>query len=82
VPNATLVGDTMQVRPVEGDAAEVRATVPVNPWSEVTVMVEVPEPPARTVTAVGLAETVKSCTVKVTATEWESELLVPVTVTV
>jgi hypothetical protein len=32
-------------------------------------MVEVPETPARTVTVVGLAETVKSCTVNVTAAE-------------
>jgi hypothetical protein len=82
VPNATLVGDTVQVRPVEGETADVRATVPVNPWSEVTVTVEVPENPVSTVAVVGFAETVKSCTVNVTATEWESELLVPVTVTV
>ncbi len=47
-----------------------------------TVIVEVPEIPARTIIPVGLAETVKSCTVKVTAVEWERELLVPVTVTV
>jgi hypothetical protein len=32
-------------------------------------MVEVPETPAKTVMVVGLAETVKSCTVKVTAAE-------------
>ncbi len=61
---------------------DARTTVPVKPWSAVTVMVEVPETPARTVVPVGLAETVKSCTVKVTAAEWERELLVPVTVTV
>ena len=47
-----------------------------------TVTVEVPETPARTVIPVGFAETVKSCTAKVTAAEWERELLVPVTVTV
>ncbi len=47
---------------------DARTTVPVKPWSAVTVMVELPE--------------VKSCTVKVTAAEWERELLVPVTVTV
>ena len=82
MPNATLVGDIVQVRPVEGDTADVRATVPVNPWSEVTVMVELPENPVNTIVVVGLAETAKSCTVNVTATEWESELLVPVTVTV
>ncbi len=77
-----LVGDSAQVRPVEGDMDDARTTVPVKPWSAVTVMVEVPEIPARTVIPVGLAETVKSCTVKVTALEWERELLVPVTVTV
>ena len=59
----------MHVRPTEGDTADVRATVPLNPWSEVTVMAEVPETPARGATVVGLAKTVKSCRVNVTATE-------------
>lgn len=81
-PNVTLVGDNVQVRPVDGDTFDVRATVPVNPWSELTVIVEAPETPARTVTVVGLAETVKSWTVNATVAECESELLVPVTVTV
>ena len=58
VPNVTLVGDSVQVIPVEGVTLEVRAMLPVNPWSAVTVMIEVPEAPARTVTLVGLAETV------------------------
>jgi len=48
----------------------------------VTVIVELPETPAKTVAVVGLAEMVKSCTMNVTAAEWESELLVPVAVTV
>jgi hypothetical protein len=81
VPRVTLVGVRVQVRPVEGDTAAVRATVPVKPWTAVTVIVEVPEAPARIVTLVGLAATVKSLTVMFTVAEWVSVLLVPVTVT-
>jgi hypothetical protein len=44
-------------------------TTPENPWSAVTVMVDVPAVPAFTVTAVGLAAIVKSWTVKVTVAE-------------
>jgi hypothetical protein len=51
------------VRPVLGDIVEARATVPENPLRAVTVIVEVPLTPARTVTPVGLAAIVKSCTV-------------------
>jgi len=40
-----------------------RVTVPANPLSAVTVIVEVPLTPARTVTLVGLAAIVKSCAV-------------------
>lgn len=58
VPRVTLVGDSVQVIPVEGVTLEVRAMVPANPWSVVTVTIEVPEAPASTVTLVGLAETV------------------------
>jgi hypothetical protein len=57
------------------------ATVPVNPCNAVIVTVEDPAVPATTVTLVGLAEIVKSCTVKVTVAEWERLPLVPVTVT-
>ncbi len=76
-----LVGLSVQVRPA-GDTAEVRATVPVNPWRGATVIVEVPVAAASTVTLVGLAVTEKSRTVNVTIAEWDSEPLVPVTVTV
>ena len=48
----------MQIIPVEGVTLEVRAMLPANPWSEVTVTIEVPEAPARTVTLVGFAEIV------------------------
>jgi hypothetical protein len=49
----------VQVRPVLGDTEEVSETVPVNPFWDVTVMVEVPVVPAGTVRLVGLAVIVK-----------------------
>jgi len=69
VPRVTLVGARVQARPVAGETAAVKLTVPVKPWTEPTVIVEVPEAPASTVTLVGLAVTVKSWTVKVTVAE-------------
>jgi hypothetical protein len=57
----------------------VRLTVPVNPFSAVTVIVEVAEVP--TVTAAGeVAVIVKPVTVKVAVVEWDSVPLVPVMV--
>jgi len=77
-----LAGLSVQVRPA-GETEEVRATVPVNPWSGVTVMVEVPVAPASAVTLVGLAVAEKSRTVNVTVAERVGLVpLVPVTVTV
>ncbi len=76
-----LVGVRVQVRPA-GETVEVRATVPVNPLTGATVMVEAAAVPALTLTLVGLAVTVKSFTVTVTVAEWDREPLVPVTVTV
>ena len=63
VPRVTLVGVSVQVRPVDGETADVRVTVPVKPWTAVTVIVEVAAVPAFTVTLVGLAVIVKSLTV-------------------
>jgi hypothetical protein len=40
----------------------VRVTVPINPFSDDTVMVELPATPALTVTVDGLADIVKSWT--------------------
>jgi hypothetical protein len=60
-----LVGVRVQVRPA-GETDEVRATVPVNPWTGATVIVDVALAPATTVALVGLAVTVKSFTVTVT----------------
>jgi len=66
-----LLGVRVQVRPVAGTMDDVRVTVPVNPLTGATVMVEVPAAPAMIVTAVGLAVTVKlgTATLSVTAAE-------------
>ena len=61
-----IAGVRVQVNPVAGDTEEVRATVPVNPWSGATVIVEVPAVPALAVTLVGEAVTEKSLMVTVT----------------
>jgi hypothetical protein len=53
-----LVGDSIQVRPLLGATEDARLTVPVKLLWAVTVIVEVPAAPARTVTAAGLAVTV------------------------
>ncbi len=64
-PRTMLVGVKVQVRPA-GDTVDVSATVPVNPFSGATVIVEVAAVPTLTLTVVGLAVTVKSWTVTVT----------------
>ena len=53
-PSTTLIGVNVQVRPA-GDTVEVRATVPVNPLTGATVMVEAAAAPELTLTVVGLA---------------------------
>ena len=68
-PSTMLLGVRVQVRPATGVIEDVRATVPVKPLSGATVMVEVAAVPALTVTAVGLAVTVKSLMVTVTVAE-------------
>ena len=52
----------MQLRPVAGETAADRLTDPVNPFTAVTVIVEVPVEPATNATVDGLAPTVKSFT--------------------
>lgn len=59
-----LAGERVHVRPA-GDTADVSATVPVNPLTGATVMVEVPAAPELIVMLVGAAARVKSVTVKV-----------------
>jgi len=69
---ATLVGESVHARPVEGETVAARLTVPVNPPEPLTVIVEVPVAPARIVTLVGLAERLKlagGLTLNVTVTE-------------
>ncbi len=60
-----LLGVRVHVRPA-GETDEASATVPVNPLTGATVIVEVAAVPATVVTAVGLAVTVKSVTMYVT----------------
>jgi hypothetical protein len=55
----------VHVRPA-GETDEVRATVPVNPFTAATVIVEAPAVPAVVVTAVGLAVMLRSVTAYVT----------------
>ena len=55
-----LVGVRAQVKPVAGLMLEVKLTMLANPSSAVTVIVEGPDAPARTVALVGLAVIVKS----------------------
>jgi hypothetical protein len=59
----TLVGETIHVRPVDGEDVVDKETVPVRPWTAVIVMVEVPDAEARTVTLVWLVVVAKSCMV-------------------
>ena len=67
-PRTILVGLKVQVSPA-GDTVEVNATVPVNALTGATVIVEVAVAPARALTAVGLAVTVKSRMLTVTVAE-------------
>ena len=60
-----LLGVRVQVNPA-GDTELASATVPVNPLTGATVIVEEAAVPTVVVTAVGLAATVKSWTVNVT----------------
>jgi len=63
-----LVGLRVHVKPA-GETVEVRATVPVKPFTGATVIVEVAVAPARALTLAGLAVTVKSVIVKVIVAE-------------
>lgn len=54
-----LLGVRVQVSPA-GLTEDVRATVPVKPFTGATVIVEVPATPTFTVTVVGEAVTLKS----------------------
>lgn len=58
-PRTIILGVRVQARLV-WETVEDSATVPVNPFIGATVIVDMPVTPAETLTAVGLAETVKS----------------------
>jgi hypothetical protein len=60
VLTATLVGESVHVRPDDGETEEVRLTVPVNAFRPVTVMVDIPVALEGIATLVGLATIVKS----------------------
>ncbi len=66
---------------LEEEPKKDKFTVPVNPLRLTRLIVELPTAPAFTVTAVGLAERVKSWIMKVTIAKWDSPLLEPVIVT-
>jgi len=63
VPRFIEVVAKEHVNPNDGEVEFVRATVPVKPFTDVTLMVELPTAPAKTVILDGLAVTVKSWTV-------------------
>jgi len=77
----TLVGVSVHVKPA-GVTADVKATVPANPFTPATEMVEAAAFPATTVALVGLAVRVKFVTMTVTVAVLDCPLFVPVTVTV
>jgi hypothetical protein len=84
VPKVTLVGVKVHDRPAGVDAETERFTVPVNPFSEVTVIVDVPEEPTNIWDGVTtLAAMLKSAPPALTATVTVrvSVPLVPVIVT-
>src|SRR5438876_456134 len=76
---------TIEGARVHAEFSAIRATVPEKPFRGDRVIVDVPRELTTTVTAVGLAEIVKSggtVTLKPTETEWNREPLAPVTMTV
>ncbi len=81
-PSVTLAAVREQLKPLEDDTVCVSAIVPVKPSTPAMLTVELAVTPESTVSVAGLASTVKSCIVKITATEWDVPPLAPVTVTV
>ncbi len=80
-PKVTLVGLRLAEQP-KGAPVAASETVPVKPFTAVTVFVEVAEEPATKLMDTGLAVTMKSVTVTTTVADLERVPLVPVTVTV
>src|SRR6266516_4863620 len=76
-----LVGLTEQVSPVVGETLVVSATVPVNPLTGMTVIMDVAATPGVVFTVVGFAVIVKSTTwTVIVAVVCERDPLIPVTV--
>lgn len=69
VPRTTLVGLRVQLAPPDGETDNVKATVPVKPFTGPTVIVEWTVAPAVELMVVGFADIVKSLMVSVTVTE-------------
>jgi len=63
VPREIVFWLKAQLRPLVGETVAVKPNVPANPFKLATVIVELPRAPASVVTDIGLADTVKSCTV-------------------
>jgi hypothetical protein len=63
VPRVTVVGESVQARPVDGVTVAASVTVPVKPSRALTVIDDVPAAPELIVTVVGLAVTAKSFSV-------------------
>jgi len=61
--SVTLVGERVQLSPVEGETLAVRLTGPANPLRLVAVIADVPVPPEARLTVEGFAVTEKSWTV-------------------
>ena len=80
-PSVMMLGVRVHDKPV-GETADINDTVPVKPLIGDTVTVELAIVPTVVVMLAGLAETEKSVTVYVTVALWESDPLLPVTVTV
>ncbi len=80
--SVTLVGPTLAPGPP--DTLGARVTVPLKPFRLVTVTTDVPEEPDGKLKETGLGEMLNSGgapTVTLTVTEWDSNPLVPITVT-
>ena len=60
VVRVILFGEALHVRPVDGEMVADKETVPPRPRIPLSVIVDVPEAEARTVTLVGLAFMEKS----------------------
>ena len=86
-PDGGVTGVGLSVAVIPGGAVVANPTALLNPLSDFTVIVEVPDPPRLIVKEDGDADIEKSGvtgagTVTITVVEWLNESLVPCTVTV